>query len=210
MRLMLKTTSHEKGLSKGVVQSKDGDVYMVIGEYGLVRSLRAAGCLLAPEKGDTVLVSLLSSGECWVITVLQKKSREGSLALPATTHVEVEDFSLKANRYSAKAKTLHTSAGQHIMESALLTLTSHAALLKSEILVQKIAKIRTVARDVREFFARHSAKAGKYSQEVEKSAQITAHTMNVATGAGLRVRSKNIDMKAETLLDMDAEQIKLG
>lgn len=45
-------------MSTGFVQATHDDVYTVAGDMGLLRARRAAGCLLAPRKGDRVLLLL--------------------------------------------------------------------------------------------------------------------------------------------------------
>ena len=79
----------ESSLVKGTVTGvgmNDGAM-LVRTPRGIVRAERAAGCLLKPRCGDTVLTAFLPGGEAWVTCVLTRAEAEteAELALPDRT-----------------------------------------------------------------------------------------------------------------------------
>ncbi|MDR2162024.1 MAG: DUF3540 domain-containing protein, partial [Desulfovibrio sp.] len=103
---------NDNEIVSGTVRTADADGLLVtVGPLGLVRARRAAGCLLAPEAGDGVLLALLGSGEAWVLTVLAKKTELGSLALPAHTLLRAESLDMTTTRGSWRGESLSLEGG---------------------------------------------------------------------------------------------------
>ena len=90
----------EGSLVKGTVTGvgmNDGAM-LVRTPRGIVRAERAAGCLLKPRCGDTVLTAFLSGGEAWVTCVLTRAEAEteAELALPDRTALRARELSIEA------------------------------------------------------------------------------------------------------------------
>ena len=135
----------EGSLVKGTVTGvgmNDGAM-LVRTPRGIVRAERAAGCLLKPRCGDTVLTAFLSGGEAWVTCVLTRAEAEteAELALPDRTALRARELSIEAEEGPAVA-------ARHIsMEGTILS-------LGGGLLLQGFAAVQTAARRVGERIAR--------------------------------------------------------
>lgn len=179
------------GLHVGRVQSvlsgKSVDVIVVAGPFGMVRARRAAGCLLMPRAGDSVLCFLpgaTSDGDnaAYVLNVLERPDDTGELALPATA-------TLAAQRLELRADTLS---------------------LSGKVLSQAFASVRSLAGHVLERAGRRMGLYGKRKDRVTDVAETTAGRIRVAAEETLRLRARNADMRAQNSAILDAEHVKIG
>ena len=183
------------GLHVGRVQSvlsgKSVDVIVVAGPFGMVHARRAAGCLLMPRAGDSVLLFLpgATSGDtlgndvaAYVLNVLERPDDTGELALPATA-------TLAAQRLELRADTLS---------------------LSGKVLSQAFASVRSLAGHVLERAGRRMGLYGKRKDRVTDVAETTAGRIRVAADETLRLRARNADVRAQNSAILDAEHVKIG
>jgi hypothetical protein len=77
------------GLVRGVVQSQGTAGVLVALDQGcVIEARRAAGCLLRPEPGDTVLVHAPEAGEAYLLCVLEKAA--GAAVLDASQDLRIQ------------------------------------------------------------------------------------------------------------------------
>lgn len=173
------------GLHVGRVQSvlsgKSVDVIVVAGPFGMVHARRAAGCLLMPRAGDSVLC-FFGDNAAYVLNVLERPDDTGELALPATA-------TLAAQRLELRADTLS---------------------LSGKVLSQAFASVRSLAGHVLERAGRRMGLYGKRKDRVTDVAETTAGRIRVAAEETLRLRARNADMRAQNSAILDAEHVKIG
>ena len=185
MGYALPTEEPESSLVKGTVTGvgmNDGAM-LVRTPRGIVRAERAAGCLLKPRCGDTVLTAFLHDGEA-------------ELALPDRTALRARELSIEAEKAGVAAR--HIS-----MESTILS-------LGGGLLLQGFAAVQTAARRVGERIARKEGRYGELSERTEGLDERSAGRMRVKSETSYRLRAENADVRAEAMLDLDAERIKVG
>ena len=200
MGYALPTEEPESSLVKGTVTGvgmNDGAM-LVRTPRGIVRAERAAGCLLKPRCGDTVLTAFLPDGEAWVTCVLTRAEAEteAELALPERTALCARELSIEAEKAGVAAR--HIS-----MESTILS-------LGGGLLLQGFAAVQTAARRVGERIARKEGRYGELSERTEGLDERSAGRMRVKSETSYRLRAENADVRAEAMLDLDAERIKVG
>lgn len=175
----------DAGLHVGRVQSvlsgKSVDVIVVAGPFGMVRARRAAGCLLMPRAGDSVLC-FFGDDTAYVLNVLERPDDTGELALPATA-------TLAAQRLELRADTLS---------------------LSGKVLSQAFASVRSLAGHVLERAGRRMGLYGKRKDRVTDVAETTAGRIRVAADETLRLRARNADVRAQNSAILDAEHVKIG
>lgn len=188
----------ENSLVSGVVRSRSGEALLVAGPFGLVRALRADGCLLRPEARDAVLLALLDNGEAWVISVLRRAdaAAEGELSLPDATRVRARDMRLEADNLHLSGQTVDIRAG-------LLSLGGH-------LLLQGFAVVRTVCRHLGERALRRSGRYAALDEEVGDLAQRTAGRVRDEARTSYRLRAEHADIRAREQVDIDGRHIKVG
>lgn len=183
MSAIITLHKEESGIYAATVRSGDGAGRMLVsGPEGLVAARRADGCLLLPETGDTVLAARLEDGQCWVLSVLTKKSPKGRLELPART----------------------------TLSAAMLTLQAPVMVMKNRVFVHMADSVRTLAGRLLEVVGLREGRYGKTRDDIGDLAQKRCGRMRLDCREGVRVRSENTDIKAQKNLDLDAEHITVG
>lgn len=204
------------GLDSGTVFSRSGDAMLVSSGQGMVRATRAAGCLLEPEPHDRVLLVVLSDGSAWVLSVLQRGEEQGEEGAGATVHlpdnsvlaakslrVAVHDFQCTAESLTLRGKDVAVEGAQVRVEAPLL-------ILGGKLLLRTFETIHTVARRSSEHILHVNNWYAAIRERVHGLVDRKAGRARLETEAGLRVRAGKADIKAKTVLDLDAEHIRLG
>lgn len=188
----------ESSLVSGTVRSRNGDALLVAGPFGLVRALRADGCLLRPELRDTVLLALLDNGEAWVLSVLRRADAraEGELALPETTRLQARDMHLEAGNLRLSGQTVDIRAG-------LLSLGGH-------LLLQGFAVVRTICRHLGEQALRRCGRYAALDEDVRDLAHRAAGRVRDEVRTSYRLRAEHADIRATEQVDIDGRHIKVG
>lgn len=188
----------ENSLVSGAVQARDGETLLVAGPFGLVRALRADGCLLRPDVRDTVLLALLDNGEAWVISVLRRADAraEGELVLPEATRLQAREMHLEAGNLRLSGRTVDIRAG-------LLT-------LGGRLLLQGFAVMRTICRHLGERALRRSGRYAALDEDVRDLAQRAAGRVRDEVRTSYRLRAEHADIRATEQVDIDARHIKVG
>lgn len=186
----------EGSQDKGTVMGAQGRALLVQTARGIVRAERAAGCLLTPKRGDVVLVVALADGEAWVTCVLSRAAGEAEIELPEKTALRGRELSVESEKTSFAARTIS-------LEGTILS-------LGGGLLLQGFAAVQTAARRVGECVARKSGRYGELSERTDGLDERSAGRMRVSSETSYRLRAENADVRAEAMLDLDAERIKVG
>lgn len=183
-------------LDKGTVIGVHGRALLVRMAHGVVRAERAVGCLLTPQCGDVTLVATLPDGEAWVTCVLSREDCPAEIELPEKTSLRGEELSIESKKASISASSIS-------MEGTILS-------LGGALLLQGFAAVQTAARRVGECIARKEGRYGELSERTDGLDERTAGRMRVKSETSYRLRAENADVRAEAMLDLDAERIKVG
>ena len=197
-------------LGSGTVQHCLGNALLVCGTCGLVRAVRADGCLLAPEAGDTVLLALLDSGEAWVLSVLRKKTGQGEVRLPESSSIHAESLKIQAAHIDLGGKIIGLAADRIALRGRAVSLCATALLLRGRHMAQRFASIRSRAGRVLEAIALWRGQYGTVRQEVDELSEVQAERMRLSCRKTFRLRAETGDIKARKHMDIDAENIRIG
>lgn len=203
-------------MDSGVVFSQSGDALLVSCGQGLVRATRAAGCLLEPELQDRVLVAILADGSAWVLSVLERRTTERGAACPATIRLP-EQSVLAADALSLASRTLRCDAENVTLKAAdvavegtRVRVEASLLVLGGKLLVQTFGAMHTVARRVFERILHKNQWYAALRESVCGLVERKAGRVRLECKTGLRLRTGQADIKAKTVLDLDAEHIRLG
>jgi hypothetical protein len=180
----------ENALLDGQVQMACEDRLVVTGRFGLTRATRAAGCLLAPEVGDQVLLAFAGE-EAWVLSVLRRASEEkaGRLALPAHTTMRAKNLELGGD---------------------VLTLRAGVLLIVGKLLAERFDVVRRTAGKLWEVALRRHGRFGKNREETLETSEISVGHLRFDCRRSAQLKAENMDIKASKLLDLDGDHIKVG
>lgn len=192
--------TYENRLATGTVHSRQGDALLVAGPFGLVRALRADGCLLAPNVRDTVLLALMDDGEAWVISVLRQAvgvaQAESELRLPEKTRLHGQRLTLEAEELRLNGRSVDIRAG-------LLS-------LGGRVLLQGFAVVQTICRHLGERALRRSGRYAALEEDVRDLAHRSAGRVRSEARTSYRLRAEHADIRAAEQVDIDGRHIKVG
>lgn len=180
------------------VQALQGDRCVVICANGLFILPVAAGCLLQPAPGDTVLASI-ADGNGYVIQVLARNAAAPArLRMQGDTELHVRDGQLRltadtldmqANLLSVRAERLIESGGQR--ESHWDTNVEVSALHQSFLTRRELHMERSVRR-------------------VAEHEEQSAGSMRLIIARDWRVRADTADLLGRRRVKVDADSVHLG
>lgn len=188
----------QSNLVSGTVQSREADMLLVAGPFGLVRAVRAEGCLLQPEIRDTVLLALLDNGDAWVISVLRRADPQqtGEIRLPDNARLHSQQLHLEASN-------LHLAGRSIRMQAGLLS-------LGGRVLLQGFSIVQTVCRHLGERVLRRAGQYSALEEHVQDLAHRTAGRVRSETRTSYRLRAERADIRAAEQVDIDGRHIKIG
>ena len=84
-------------LHEASVFSVLGDNFLVNGPLGLVKAKRASSCLIAPDRGDLVLLCQTQASS-YILAVLELCNEKADIVLPKESTFKGQDICLEADR----------------------------------------------------------------------------------------------------------------
>lgn len=175
---------------------------------------RAQSCLLEPALGDRVLV-LVSGGDCWVLSILDRPSESGCrLTFPGDVLIELEHGGLSVH----SKKALSFSSGESFQVRAPLyslcaTTAEHFVHGVSWIgrkLVSTYESIRTVSRSIESVSDTRCERSRHSIRSVEQIDRVTSGQIDYRAEGNFAIRGQNIVAKGRELAKIDSKQIQLG
>lgn len=182
--------------------------------HGPATARLAASCLLAPEPGDRVLVSL-DREEAFVLAVLERSGAgERRLVLPGPARLEVPEGRLSIAARDgvslASATEVSLAAPDLAMSAARLTAGVTETAFTGAGLEARVARIKVVARAVDSFLGRCVERMVSCLRQVREHDETQAGSARQIVEGTLTVHTANTVHLAEGHVKIDAEQIHLG
>ncbi len=176
---------------------------------------RASSCLLEPEPGDLVLVSLVPGRGCYVLAVLERQqATRGRLV-----HEGDLELQLPTGRLSVAAtRGMSVVSGQDIscVAGSLRAHTGSAELFAErtsflgKLAHVEIEALKVVGRFLDSVLERVSQRVQRSYRKVEELDQVRAAQMDYVATQNLSVRGHNTLVTAEQLVKLDGDQVHLG
>lgn len=200
----------ENRIVSGVVQVTDGEALLVRGDFGLVRCQRATGCLLTPVPQDRVLLAFVEE-TAWVLAVLERKAKGAAvLHLPEQAELWTDSLAIRARTTHLDAEELTLSSRTLRLAAEDMSLHSSLLALSGKVLVQGFGAVQNFACWLGERVFRRKARYGELRENVDGLVERQAGRVRLNSRASYRLRAENADIRAKTVLDLDAEHIKMG
>lgn len=197
-----------------MVKSKKEGHYMILGNIGLVKAARAAGCLLEPQPGDLVLAAVSTGSGAYITTVLERgaASEEARLGLPAKTVVEAEqELTLRAHELSAVGRE---SASLEAPACSVTTVVGQARFERfSMIGIQvkaKLAELKSVIGSIDTTADRMVQRLSRSYRRIRDFEDNRIGRWRCLVDELFSVRSKESSLTAEKQVKIDADKISLG
>ncbi len=184
--------------------------------YGVVEAQKAVGCLLQPQKGDLVLISVDIQGCCYILNVLERQDVNNSVNefnLPGDCIVHSQgSLDLRANKsVNVTATDSVEVSGDMISvhgQTAEVNISKMSFLGK--VLYTQVKRITTVAKSIEQSMKRLSQRMENSERFVEDHEEIQTGSTRHLVEDTLTTHAGNTLNVSKELHTMHAEQIHMS
>ncbi len=199
----------------GTVVLVDDGGFVVRGATHELRARRAVSCLVQPEAGDFVLVTVPAHGVGYILAVLERPTES-----PARMVLEGDlDVHLGHGRFSVTAQR-----GVHFVTEERVDVAAAGVDIRAvdgSVFFERLSYVGTFVQAeverVKLLAASMDAVLDRWVQRVKRSVRVVEETDHVRAGnidhaarESLHLRGRNALLTADELVKLDAEQIHLG
>lgn len=193
-------------LEYGTVVRATAEEYRVGTSWGEVACRRAAGCLLQPAPGDTVLTSVNASAS-YILTVLERGSGTDpvlDLEPGAVIRSRSGDLGLQAaGILNCTARQIEAHSQNTDITSDTVSCTSRIFTVQARVLKSIAEHIDTVAKDL-------SQRLGSLFRHTKEHEECQAGSKRELVDETLSIQSKNTVLTADEDVRIDGELIHMG
>ena len=204
-------------LEYGIVQSGGERLYSVLTSFGEVMSEQAVSCLIQPQAGDTVLLSVDVTDNCFILSVLKRELcekvrteilfdgdvdlhvRGGGLSL--TSDKDMSFASREGLALASRKISVHADKG---------VATIGKLSFIGKILQSQVKRIKVIANTVENSFRRLTQRMDDSFRFVKEHEEVQSKSARYLVEDTLTMHSKNAVHMAEEIVAINAEQVHLG
>lgn len=215
--LAKKIVSEQPFLEYGVIAGVVSDELTVVVNGDAWEARSAVGCLVRPEKGDTVLVTLDDASRCYVLAVLERPGgarAPKTLAFQGQVNLDVREGGLRISadeRISlASPEGLSLTAGQLEIQAREGEAKIETFTFLGKALASQIEKVRVVADAVDSVIRRAVQRLTSSYRYIEEHEEVQSASTRLLVEGTLTMQTKNTMHTAEGHIKIDAAQIHLG
>jgi len=214
MKLSVKQIENEEfAMTAGIAGvRKDGKIPVRTAK-GLVIAVRAAGCLLEPEEGDTVLLVENSSGGGYILTVLERDEQKtavvdipGSVAIKAGGNLTIagEDVALTGReQVDIAAPVFNLRSRESSVETTNLN-------IKGKHLLADLKSAKTVLGSLESSVGRLVERITRYYARIDELADMRYKRLRCFVSETLFMKGRDVNVRAEGNINMDGKKINMG
>lgn len=182
---------------------------------GPVEEARVAfSCLVQPMPDDLVLVSKPTSGECYILSILERSEKQNmTLAFPgdATIHTGGELTAMSCKSISlAAAENMNCISKQAIHKSNNAIIDYTECTAKGNALQISFNTIKTISHLMTDIVGQYIGKMKNYIRHTEKYDQIKAGQMGRKADGVYTMDSSYTIMVSKKDTKIDGERIHMG
>ncbi len=200
-------TDQDVRIFTSTVKGRCDNRYMIMSGGAMMIALRAAGCLLQPEPGDTVLSVSNEEGSLYILNVLDRENTGNAshLTVPGGQMV------LDGERISIEPrKELNVSTASIELKSGDANASFGRLQARGASLASHFLKISTVARTIETVSEVLLQKSVRCYRKVQEFEEATIGRLRMLVDGLFSVSSRSASLKAEKRFRIDAEKIHLG
>jgi len=193
-------------LEYGRVISSD-DAVVVAASFGEITAERAIGCLVRPEKGDTVLLSVDADGGAWILSVLAREANTPTaLELEGDSVLRVKNGGLTV----APDTELNCITGKAILHADDAEMTAGRVTFVSRLFSSQVERVRNVAGIVDDVCREYTRRTTNYFRFTKEHEDCQAESRRQLVDETMTVQSKNTVITSEEHVKIDGELIHMG
>ena len=199
----------QPALEYGVIAGNCEEGFVVTSDRGVINANVAVSCLVSPEAGDIVLISVDEAGCCYILSILERSEkyrRKTELAFDGDVNLNVRGGSMsiasdEAISLASKDFELSAHEGRVILEKTTFL---------GRVLENNIGKIRVVADSLDSIVRRVVQRFVTTYRYVEEHEEVQSASTRMIVDGTLTMHTKNTMHIAEGHVKIDAEQIHLA
>lgn len=196
------------------VYSQNGKSYGVAGPMGCYWLVSAASCLLQPNVGDTVLVSIGPEHGYILVVLEQAQNQSSEVRLPANSQLHVPNGTLTIN--APKGVRLNAGVGLKVQAKAA-SFSFDVMGLQAQRLQVSGDNLRTVWRQRHDFAQqqltvniRTEQRSGTRTTQITGHDEHSAGSQRILVQRDWRVRANSVSLLAQGKASLDGQQVQLG
>jgi hypothetical protein len=214
MKLPTKLLNEEEFvMTAGIVgTAKDGKTHVRTAK-GLILAVRAAGCLLEPQEGDTVLLVENSYGGGYILTVLERDEKKTAVVdIPGTVAIKAgggltiagEDVNLTGREQVYIATPVFNLRSR---ESSVETINLN---IKGKHLLADLKSAKTVLGSLESSVGRLVERITRYYARIDELADMRYKRLRCFVSETLFMKGRDVNVRAEGHINMDGKKINMG
>ena len=195
----------EMFFSTGKVQQALDRHYVVEVGHRRIRAVQAAGCLLAPEPDDIVLLAEQAEGKVYIVSVLSRTAKPARINLPADTVVAAQDgdLLLYADRQiSLKSPEMHFQVDRGVAEIRDADFTADTVEISISRLRAVWSAVETRAERVLQRVTRLYRRIRMEDSRLEE--------LHCSVDKTCRIEAGEVRIEADERLRLDGERVEIG
>ena len=198
----------------GRITRAQGALFTVLSGSAEYDACRATSCLLEPQEGDTVLLSIVPGRRTYVVAVLEREAEGGRLAFDGDTELQVRNGTLVL---AAGDGIDLVSTGAVRVTSDEVKITTRAADVVLDQLglvggaVQaNVQRVKVVAETIDQAADRVVQRLKRAYRFVAEMDQTRAQRIELSAEKSLNLHAENAVVTARELVKVDGSQIHMG
>lgn len=199
-----------------VIACPPPDLFLVRTPLGEFTARRALSCLVRPEIGDSVLVAEGASEQTYVISVLARISDAPlHLALPGRTRITTEQgaglsIDIDGELGLSSRTRIETDAPEMSLRATTATLVCRRFSAVIRDALASLRHARLVANLIETTAERLNLSADHSQRTIKGLDQVRATNLDIRAEQMLNLQAENVVAGARKLVKLDGEQIHLG
>ncbi|WP_027722034.1 DUF3540 domain-containing protein [Maridesulfovibrio zosterae] len=168
---------------------------------------RAVSCLVRPEAGDTVLISIDQQGEAWVLSVLiREEQTPTALEVEGDTLLRVKGGSLTV----APDTGLNCITAKAALQSDDIEVAAGKISLTARLFSSNISRVKKVAGTIDDISREFTRRTMNYFRFTKENEECQARSSRQLVEETMTVHSKNTVIVSEEHVKIDGELIHMG
>ena len=177
---------------------------------GEIEAQRAVGCLVCPEEGDSVLVSLNASGKAWILSVLARNPDVAST--PTALELEGDSILRVTNGGLTIAPETEFSCvtGKAMLHAGKTSVSTDQLSLVTRLLNTQAERVKSVAGMVDAISREFTRRVSNYFRFTKDHEDCQAKSRRQLVDETMTIQSKNAVIVSEEQVKIDGELIHMG
>lgn len=199
----------------GRITRVQGALFTVLSGSAGYDACRAASCLLEPQEGDTVLLSIVPGRRTYIVAVLEREAEGGGrLAFQGDTELQVRNGTLVVA--AADGIDLVSTAAVRVTSEELKVTTRAANVVVDQLglvgaaVQAHVQRVKVVAETIDQAADRVVQRLKRAYRFVAEMDQTRAQRIDLSADKSLNLHAENAVVTAQELVKVDGSQIHMG